>query len=434
MKHNLAYLIPLFFLIFLFWPILYIPLGSFGLFLLYTISILPLIFFTLASHKLPKTTLKVVSITLVLLAVFVIGQFLYPGDKPLQSLRFALLPLSYLSGYLTFYLLPHLNVSLRLIKSAILFFFTANIVVILLSLLSPVFAASFSNLYGQGALFSSSYLATVRYFGFSGQPAISAHVTVFLLFIFASANHIYSTTSSAYVSRRHLQPLSSALAILFSTVTLVATVSRTSMVCLAFALCLSTTYFKLPRILKNQSISKLTAIFILLVFSLASAFQPFVALFAAFYNRLDNISNLSTASIRMIPYQLILEQHSVLPITIPFGFFLNTSWSISINPALYVTDSFVAFVFSHLGILGLFATLILFAKLIYVSARPSTFLPNRIRSTSLLSPLAFSIYLFTISLSDPALLDSRALYLCGFYVAMLPSYKQNSHYILPSDT
>ena len=101
----------------------------------------------------------------------------------------------------------------------------------------------------------------------------------------------------------------------------------------------------------------------------------------------------------------------------------------SINSALYVTDSFVAFVFSHLGILGLVATLILFARLLYVSARPPTSSPNYKQSSSLLSPLAFSIYLFTISLSDPALLDSRALFLSGFYVAMLPSYNQNSLHI-----
>ena len=172
MKLYLAHLIPLFFLVLLFWPILYTPLGSFGLFLLYIISILPLFFFTLTFHKLPRLTLQVISFTLVLLIVFTIGQFLYPGDKPLQSLRFAILPLSFLSGYLAFYFLPQLHASLPFIKSIFLSFFTANVFVIPLSLFSPPFATLFSYLYGQGDLFSNSYLASVRYFGFSGQPDI----------------------------------------------------------------------------------------------------------------------------------------------------------------------------------------------------------------------------------------------------------------------
>ena len=225
-----------YFYLLLIWPILYTPFAQVGLLNLFLFCLIPLIFGCLRTSHHSDIVIPTFFLFYFLFFLFLVGQFAFGSDSALQSARFAFLPLLFYSGYLFGSIVLQSRAAILGIVYAIKAFFVLNILVIILAFSSSQFSIFFSYLYGQGDLYDISYLTAVRYFGFSGQPAISAHSAVFLFFLMNFLSQTLSITSKVnlFSSSFFHKILSFLSSVGFITI-IVATASRSSIISFFFS-------------------------------------------------------------------------------------------------------------------------------------------------------------------------------------------------------
>ena len=416
-----------FFVGLLFWPILYTPFGQIGLAILFIVCLLPLVLqFLVFEHPRP-VFLGTFLLSIFLFTFFVLGQIFFGSSSLFQSARFAILPFIFYSGYV---LGSKILSSYSHIKSSILaiqLFFMANVVVIVLTFISPTLAGYFAYYYGQGDLFNSAYMSNVRYFGFSGQPAISAHTAVFLFLLMHFLISI-AFSRDLLIRPAFIDKILYFSSILCFSILVLTTASRSSIIAFLISIFIPFFYSVISSVYLTRTIRRSWFVAVSL-FSLFTVFYSGSLLnyIGSLYARYDSIFSMDTLAQRFGPYILAFNAHSDSILMSFFGFFLNTGISRSINPALYYTDSFMAFVYSHLGFVG-----IVFYVLYFQSLFKLCFSTVKLKKTPLspffdLSPITAALYLSIVSFLDPPLLDSRAVLIFGMIVSLIYFYKSENY-------
>ena len=398
--------------------------GSLGLFFYTFITLIPLTYkFFIYELRLYNLTYKLITFySIFLFIIYLMGGIVF-GGLSLESFRYVLLPLAFISG-LTFWQqirskLLYVSGLINTIKFYILF----SVFSWILILIGNPYIAKIYNFYAAGAAFTESYITRVRYFGLAGQPAISAYLISFTWFVLIAAikyrEFIVGKKAGVFQGLYFITLL----------IAMFSTFSRASILSFIMAGLTSFVILKIKNISKkfkfNLKIS-LKKIFLLTTFSVSI---PLTFNALSNFSRFGNIMDIQTALIRFIKYGTVIDLISNNILYFLFGYLLNSEAMISESIRLYVTDSNFAFFLSNTGILGLLLFLLIY---IFISYNLISFPKVNFEEDKKLTKLKdfiflisnwLTIYIFVVCIFDPPLLDAKCLFFIGMFVQIIYELK-----------
>ena len=398
--------------------------GSLGLFFYTLITLMPLTYkFFINEFKLYNLTYKLITFySIYLFITYLIGGIVF-GGLSLESFRYVLLPLAFISG-LTFWgqiktKLLYISGLVNTVKFYILF----SVISWILILIGNSNIAKIYNFYAAGASYTESYITGVRYFGLAGQPAISAYLISFTWFVLTAAHKyrefVYGKKGKFFEGLYFIALL----------ISMLSTFSRASILSFIMAGLISWAILVVKNIFKKFKFNFKISFKKIFLFTTLSASIPFTLNALSNFSRFESISNLQTAFIRLINYGTVFELISNNIFYVLFGYLLNSEAMIAENIRLYVTDSNFAFIISNTGIVGFILFLLIYFYMSYkLLCFPKLNLSidkkfDRLHDFIFLISNWFIIYIFVICLFDPPLLDAKCLFFIGMFVQIIYKLK-----------
>lgn len=398
--------------------------GSIGLFFYTFITLMPLIYkFFINEFKLYNLNYKLITFyTIYLFISYLLGGIVF-GGLSLESFRYVLLPLVFISG-LTFWgqIRTKLLYISGLINSTKIFILFSVISWVLILIGNPLIAKIYS-FYAAGSAFTESYLTRVRFFGLGGQPAISAYLISFIWFVLIVANKYRE-----YVIGKKVKVFEG-LYFIALLISMLSTFSRAAILAFIMAGLISFFILRIKNIFKKFKFNLTISLEKLFLFMTLSVSIPFIFNALSSFSRFRFIMNLSTAFVRIEKSLYILDLISNNIFSFLFGYLLNSEAMLSESKLLYVADSNFAFILSNTGILGLLFFLLIY---IFISYKLLSF-PKidfksdkkfiKFRDFILLISNWFIIYTFVVCMFDPPLLDAKCLFCVGLFFQIIYDLK-----------